>query len=141
MLRNSMKRLQTAHVGDYMTSSISVVSPQATLGEALHLFRTMNIMALAVYDGKSYVGLIERFSVKEKEVGGRDLDAFRHVRVREVMNTTNEPCSPHELVCEAWERMRRSGQMYLPVLNTQGKLAGVLSYGEDQTVRELFDDN
>jgi CBS-domain-containing membrane protein len=127
MLQNGRKRLQSAHVGDYMTSSISVVSPKATLGEALHLFTAMNITVLAVYDGKSYVGLIERSSVKENKVVGRNLHTFHHVRVREVMNTTNEPCSPQELVCEAWERMRRSGQMYSPVLDTQGKLAGVLS--------------
>jgi hypothetical protein len=31
MLQNGRKRLQLAHVGDYMTWSISVVSPKATL--------------------------------------------------------------------------------------------------------------
>jgi CBS-domain-containing membrane protein len=82
---------------------------------------------IAVYDGKNYVGLIERSAVKEKEVAGRDFDAFHHRRVREVMDTKTEPCSPHEMVCEVWERMRRRGQMYLPVLDTQGRLAGVLS--------------
>jgi CBS domain-containing protein len=112
-------------VADRMTSSITVVSPQTRLGEVLHLFTTMNLKAMAVYDGKQYVGLIGYSFLKEAMS-----NYSHHVRVREVMDTRDiriAPCSPDELLGEAWNRMRQTGQTNLPVLDGQGKLAGVLS--------------
>lgn len=112
-------------VADHMTSSITVVSPQTRLGEVLHLFTTMNLKATAVYDGKQYVGLIGYSFLKEAMS-----NYSHHVRVREVMDTRDiriDPCSPDELFGEAWNRMRQTGQTNLPVLDVQGKLAGVLS--------------
>ncbi|QPD04425.1 MAG: hypothetical protein Nkreftii_002199 [Candidatus Nitrospira kreftii] len=120
-----MDNRRMTRVADRMTSSITVVSPQTRLGEVLHLFTTMNLKATAVYDGKQYVGLIGSTFLKEAMSNYSD-----HVRVREVMDTRNiriDPCSPDELLCEAWNRMRQTGQTNLPVLDVQGKLAGVLS--------------
>jgi CBS domain-containing protein len=112
-------------VADRMTTSITVVSPQTRLGEVLHLFTMMNLKAMAVYDGKEYVGLIGYSFLMEAMS-----NYSHHVRVREVMDTRDiriDPCSPDELLCEAWNRMRRTGQTNLPVLDALGKLAGVLS--------------
>ncbi len=122
---NRWENIRFAHVADRMTSSITVVSPQTRLGEVLHLFTTMNLKAMAVYDGKEYVGLIGYSFLKEAMS-----NYSHHVRVREVMDTSDiriDPCSPDELLCEAWNRMRQTGQTNLPVLDAQGKLAGVLS--------------
>jgi predicted transcriptional regulator len=122
---NRWENVRFAHVADRMTSSITVVSPQTRLGEVLHLFTTMNLKAMAVYDGKEYVGLIGYSFLKEAMS-----NYSHHVRVREVMDTSDiriDPCSPDELLCEAWNRMRQTGQTNLPVLDAQGKLAGVLS--------------
>lgn len=120
--------LRTARVADRMTSSISVVSPETRLNEVLHLFTTMNIKVVAVYDGKEYVGLIGDASLKA--LMGDHAHSSHPVRVREVMEMREfriDPSSPDELLSEAWTRMRQSGQTSLPVLDVQGKLAGVLS--------------
>jgi predicted transcriptional regulator len=148
------ENIRFAHVADRMTSSITVVSPQTRLAEVLHLFTTMNLKAMAVYDGKEYVGLIGYPVLKEAM-----RNSSHHVRVREVMDTRDiriDPCSPDELLCEAWNRMRQTGQTNLPVLDAQGKLAGVLSApvmeerfrpssqvtgGTNRTARQLASDN
>lgn len=126
--RQRWKYLRTARVADRMTSSITVVSPETRLTEALHLFTTMHIKAVAVYDGKEYVGLIGYASLTEF-MGGHVHHAHS-VRVRDIMDMRDiriDPSSPDELLSEAWARMRQSGQTALPVLDVQGKLAGVLS--------------
>jgi CBS domain-containing protein len=113
---------QAAQVKDYMTTSISVVSPETRLSEALHLFRTMNLNVLAVYEGKRYVGLIERGTLEERT----DHDS-RSVRVREIMDTAGRPCSLHDSLLEVCHRMRQTAHTFLPVLDQDGKAAGVLS--------------
>ncbi len=122
------KHLRTARVADRMTSSISVVSPETRLNEVLHLFTTKNIKVVAIYDGKEYVGLIGYAALKA--VMGDHVHHSHPVRVREIMEMREfriGPSSPDELLSEAWTRMRQSGHTSLPVLDIQGKLAGVLS--------------
>lgn len=117
-------------VADRMTSSITVVSPETRLGEVLHLFTTMNLNAVAVYDAKEYVGLLGHSFLHEAM-----RNDSHHVRVREVMDTRDiriDPCSPDELLDNAWNRMRQIGQTHLPVLDAQGKLTGVLSAPMDE---------
>lgn len=126
-LHNRWEKLRIARVADRMTSSITVVSPETRLGEVLHLFTTMNIKTMAVYDGKEYVGLMGYSFLKEAM--NNYFHNTRHVRVKEVMDTWDikiDPCSPDEPLCEVWSRMRQTGQTHLPVLDAQGKLAGVL---------------
>ncbi len=132
MRRNGSKPSQTAQVADYMASSISVVSPEARLKEALHLITTMNVTALAVYDGRHYVGLVEAFTLKE--VMQTADSRVNPIRVREIMDTTIKPCSPHDPVWGVWDRMHQAGQTYLPVIDGDGKVTGVLSSAgrEDQ---------
>lgn len=127
-LHNRRENRRIARVADRMSSSITVVSPETRLGEVLHLFTTMNIQTMAVYDGKEYVGLMGYSFLKEAM--NNYLHNTRHVRVKEVMDTWDikiDPCSPDEPLCEVWNRMRQTGQTHLPVLDAQGKLAGVLS--------------
>lgn len=127
-LHRRWENIRTTRVADRLTSSITVVSPETRLGEVLHFFTTMNIKAMAVYDGKEYVGFIGYSFLKEAM--NNDFHNTSHVRVREVMDIWDikiDPCSPDEPVCDVWNRMRQTGQTTLPVLDAQGKLAGVLS--------------
>lgn len=122
---NGSKRPPTTLVADRMTSGISVISPEAGLSEALHLVVTMNLKMLAVYDGKRYVGFIGRSSLREV-MRGLDSSVGR-MRVRDFMETSLSPCLPQDPIREVWTRMWRAGHMHLPVLDDQGKVAGVLS--------------
>ncbi|MDR4469759.1 MAG: hypothetical protein MRJ68_15935, partial [Nitrospira sp.] len=65
MLETDWTHSPTEEVIDFMTSSISVVSPEARLNEAFHLITVMNLKVLAVYDGKQYVGFIGHSFVRE----------------------------------------------------------------------------
>ncbi|MBX3319076.1 MAG: CBS domain-containing protein [Nitrospira sp.] len=115
----------TGQVADHMASDVSVVSPETLLSEALHLITAMHLKALAVYEGKRYVG----FLAASKLVSVREAlgDRFQDVRVREFMNTTMSPCSPWNLLSDVRRRMRLAGQAYLLVIDKDGKVAGVLS--------------
>lgn len=122
---NDTKRPPTMLVADRMTSGISVISPEASFSEALHLVKTMNLTMLAVYDGKRYVGFIGQSSLREVMSG-----VGAHVgrmRVREFMETSLPPCFPQDPIREVWTRMWRAGHTHLPVLDDQGKVVGVLS--------------
>lgn len=124
-IHNRWEQKPLTRVEDRMTSSITVVSPETRLGEVLHLFTIMNLNAVAVYDAREYVGLIGYSLLKEAM-----RNDSHHVRVRDVMDTREiriDPCSPDELLSDAWNRMRQTGQTNLPVLDAQGKLVGVLS--------------
>lgn len=122
-----------ACVADVMAWNISVVSPQVMLGEALHLFRMLDLQIMAVYDGKTYLGVVEYSTLQDAMRSG-----FRHqphARVREVMDTDSRPCSPDDSLCDAWHRMQSQSRMHLPVVDVMGKLVGVLS---SAIVKERF---
>ena len=125
MLGTDWTHSPTGRVSDLMTSSISVVSPEARLSEAFHLVTVMNLKVLAVYDGKQYVGFIGHSFLRESmhTLGLR----ASHTRVREFMKTTTPPCSPNDSLHDVRTRMRQAGQADLPVIDEDGKVAGVLS--------------
>lgn len=125
---HNMWENRITRVADRMTSSITIVSPESRLGEVLRLFTLMHLKAMAVFDGKEYVGLIGHSFLKE--VMSHYVHNPLHVRVKEVMDIRDlrvPPCSPDEPLCDVWNRMRQIGQTDLPVLDAAGKLAGVLS--------------
>ena len=122
---NGTKRPPITLVADHMTFGISVISPEARLSEALHLVVTMNLKMLAVYDGKPYVGFIGQSSLREVMRGSGSHVGRMHVR--EFMETSLPPCLPQDPIREVWTRMWRAGHMHLPVLDDQGRVAGVLS--------------
>ncbi len=139
MLETDWTHSPTGRVIDLLTSSISVVSPEARLSEAFHLVTVMNLKVLAVYDGKRYVGFIGRTFLTEVM---HTLGAHAgHTRVRGFMETT-PPCSPQDPIHEVRTRMRHAGQTDLPVIDEHGKVVGVLSATEsDQPVINMTSDH
>lgn len=128
MLDTDWRHSPTGRVIDFLTSGISVVSPEARLNEAFHLITVMNLKVLAVYDGKQYVGFVGHSFLTEVmlTVGVQ----AGHTRVREFMETRTLPCSLNDSVHEVRTRMRQAGQTDLPVIDQDGKVAGVLSAAE-----------
>ncbi|NGZ94561.1 MAG: hypothetical protein CV089_00250 [Nitrospira sp. WS110] len=140
MLGTDWTHSPTGRVSDLMTSSISVVSPEARLREAFHLVTVMNLKVLAVYDGKQYVGFIGHSFLREvmHTLGLR----AGHTRVRQFMETTTLPCLSHDSLREVRTRMRQAEQTDLPVLDEDGKVAGVLSATEsDEPVATMTSDH
>ena len=140
MLDTDWRHSPTGRVIDFLTSGISVVSPEARLNEAFHLITVMNLKVLAVYDGKQYVGFIGHSFVRE----AMHMLGLRagHTRVREFMKTMTPPCSPNDSLEEVRTRMRHAGQTDLPVIDEDGKVVGVLSAMEsDDPVATMTSDH
>lgn len=124
------KPQRAGRVADLITWSISIVSPDTGLAEALHLVTAMNPKVLAVYEGKHYVGFVAPSVLMDamEAMGPRS----PHVRIREIMISAIPPCLIHDSIHEVRNRMRQSGVTDLPVLDANGKVAGVLSVSADQ---------
>lgn len=113
-------------VKEVMTWNVSVVSPMTTLQEGLHLFRKLGIEALVVYDGRTYQGVVTHSSL-DLTGGCWPGSRIEGHTVSEVIDKSIEPLSPNELLADAWQHMREAGHICRPVLNTEGKLIGLLT--------------
>lgn len=115
-------------VADRMTAAISVVSPETRLAEAAYLITTMHVVGLAVYEGNRYVGFIGHQLLRDALRAPEP--RLNQARVAGLMNRAIRPCSPDEPIREVWSRMRQLGQADLPVIDENGRVAGILSMGE-----------
>lgn len=116
---------QTARVKDLMTWNASVVSPKTTLHEAFYLFARLEVEGLVVFDGRSYQGLLTYSSVERMR---KDfIGDVQQTLVAEVMDRSTASVAPDEPLMNAYRRMRQTRQECLPVLDTDGKLAGLLT--------------
>lgn len=104
---------------DVMTREITVVSPQSFLDEALYLFESMNVLALAIFDGPVYMGALAR----------KDLEDFlnlKGVRLTDVMTSRHPVCLSDEPLSDARAMMQQARVDWIPVLDDAGRLAGIL---------------
>ncbi|MBX3324933.1 MAG: CBS domain-containing protein [Nitrospira sp.] len=115
----------SARVKDLMTWNASVVSPKTTLHEACYLFSRLEVEGLVVFDGRTYQGLLTYSCMAQ--MSKHLVGAVRQISVSEVMDQSIESVAPDELVMNAYRRMRLARQECLPVLDTSGKLAGLLT--------------
>lgn len=115
----------TMTVRDVMTWNVSVVTPRTTLEEALHLFKTIGSEILVVYDGRLYQGLLTRRAVLMAK--DNCSSSAKQWTASDIMETTFQPASPHDLLWNIYEHMRTAGHTYLPVLDEKGRLAGMLT--------------
>ena len=107
-----------------MSSALTVVSPDTSLEEAVSLMAAMNVPVIIVYEGTHLVGMVT----------DRDIALCRGSRpsptvptVRDVMCDQVPYCHEDDLLTDAQALMRLSELDWMPVLDRQGRLAGVLS--------------
>jgi CBS domain-containing protein len=109
-------------------SDIFSIPSDATVYSAIELMADRRIGALLVVDDGQLAGVISERDYARKVIlmGRSSKDTF----VREIM--TRDPITIHcdTTVDEAMRTMTDNRIRHLPVINSQGKIAGVLSLGD-----------
>jgi len=115
---------QMGRVKDLVTWNISVISPKTTLQEADYLLRQLQAEVLAVYEGRLYQGFVTRSSVEQMK---KSSGTLHQSLAPEGMEQSIEPGALDESLFEVYRRMRQTGHASLPVLDADGRLAGLLT--------------
>lgn len=109
-------------------SAIWAVQPGATVFEALGLMAQRNVGALLVREGKRLVGIFsERDYARKVILLGH---ASRDLAVRDVMSSDLVTVTPEQGLDDCMELMTHHRIRHLPVVTTDGELAGIVSIGD-----------
>ena len=116
-------------VGNFCTRDVVVVSRETGVLEAAHLMREQhvgNVIVVEVRDGSRVpVGIVtDRDLVMQ--VMARDVSA-EALSMQDVMSPTLETVSEKDQVLETLEKMRKHGIRRMPVVDSKGALAGILT--------------
>lgn len=119
---------------DWMTSDVQTCRPESTLDEAAHRMWTWNCGALPVVgrDGRVVGMITDRDLCMGAYLKGRSL---RELTVREAMTPTVFTCLASDPIEEVVRRMGDHQVRRVPVLDTLGKLVGIVSL--DDLARHL----
>ena len=105
----------------------ATVHPESTVAEAIRLMLARRVGAVVVVDANRVVGIFtERDVLKKLALSGRDPEK---VPVRELMTTPVETASPQTSPDDALVSMLEHHFRHLPVVDSSGRLRGVLSIG------------
>ena len=88
-----------------------VVGPETTLGDAAEVLISQSVGALAVVDGRRFVGIITDRDLVRALAGGADIDE----PVSEWMTDGPDTVSPDVSVSEAADWLLETGYRHLPV--------------------------
>lgn len=125
-------------------SSIFSLPPDATVYSAIELMADKRVGALLVIDGDELAGIISERDYARKIIlqGKSSSDTF----VREIMTPSPITIRCETTVDEAMRIMVDNRIRHLPVVNSEGRVAGVLSIGDlvkwivtsqDETIEHL----
>ncbi len=104
------------------------IGPGATVYEALQIMAERGIGALLVIDGETFVGVIsERDYARKVILKGR---SSHQTKVCDIMTSPPITISPECTVDEAMRLATERRIRHLPVVNSSGVIAGVLSIGD-----------
>jgi CBS domain-containing protein len=127
------------HLCDKETAA---VHPESTVAEAIRLMLARRVGAVVVVDANRVAGIFtERDVLKKLALSGRDPEK---VPVRELMTTPVETASPQGSPGDALVSMLEHHFRHLPVVDSSGRLRGVLSirnllHGQMQELRRQLD--
>ncbi|WP_018261609.1 HPP family protein [Methylobacterium sp. WSM2598] len=146
LLRASRRALGSATCASVLSRAVVGIAPDASLDEALALFRRRRIRALAVTDeGARVVGLLTHHDLIDKAAWNRNgprLDLPRRLRltlargraphhcVADVMTTPVIPVRPETPLADAALWMSQAGLVHLPVVGPDDRLIGLVSQGD-----------
>ena len=108
-------------------SSVSTISPNATVLEALRIMADQDIGALVVVDGERVVGVIsERDYARKVILKGR---FSKDTHVKAIMTPADAVVTPTQTVEACMALMTEKRHRHLPVLEN-GRLVGIVSIGD-----------
>ena len=120
----------------------AAVPPESTVAEAIRLMLARRVGAVVVVDANRVVGIFtERDVLKKLALSGRDPE---RVPVSELMTTPVETASLQTSPGDALVLMLQHHFRHLPVVDSSGRLRGVLSlrnllHGQMQELRRKLD--
>ena len=113
---------------DVKGSDVWSVAPDDTVFDALETMAELNIGAVLVLDGDDLVGILsERDYARNVELLER---GSKETRVSEIMTAEIRTVGSASTVAECMELMTEHRIRHLPVLDDDGRLAGVISIGD-----------
>ncbi len=122
-----MQRMVTG-ILDVKGSDVWSVAPDDTVFDALETMAELNIGAVLVLDGDDLVGILsERDYARNVELLER---GSKETRVSEIMTAEIRTVGSASTVAECMELMTEHRIRHLPVLDDDGRLAGVISIGD-----------
>jgi CBS domain-containing protein len=109
-------------------SNVWSVRPDDTVSNALETMAEHNIGALLVFEGDDLVGILsERDYARKVKLLER---GSKETRVSEIMTTEIRTVGSASTVAECMELMTEYRIRHLPVLDEDGRVAGVISIGD-----------
>jgi len=120
----------------------AAVHPESTVAETIRLMLARRVGAVVVVDADRVVGIFtERDVLKKLALSGRDPEK---VPVSELMTTPVETASPQSSPGDALVSMLEHHFRHLPVVDSSGRLRGVLSirnllHGQMEELRRKLD--
>lgn len=122
-----MQRMVTG-ILDVKGSDVWSVAPDDTVFDALETMAELNIGAVLVLDGDDLVGILsERDYARNVELLER---GSKETLVSEIMTAEIRTVGSASTVAECMELMTEHRIRHLPVLDDDGRLAGVISIGD-----------
>jgi CBS domain-containing protein len=107
---------------------VITIRPQASVVEMLKLLREHNLGAVVVSDdGRHIRGIVTERDVVRLLVDGAD---FLHAPVSDVMTSEVLTCQPGDSVESLMSTMTNQRIRHLPVVEEDGRLAGIVSIGD-----------
>lgn len=106
-----------------------VAAPHESVYDALHRMGEANVGSLVVLDGEGgLLGVItERDYARKVVLEGR---TSRETKVSEIIPDTCEVVGPDDAISGCMERMTVARVRYLPVVESDGKVVGIVSIGD-----------
>lgn len=108
--------------------NVVTIRPDATVGMALHRLTLENIGALVVTDGEWMAGIISERDIVHALT--RHRAQALEMPVSETMTRSVVTCRPEDSLGHMMKLMTRHRIRHLPVLNEDGRLAGIVSLGD-----------
>ncbi|WP_371323321.1 CBS domain-containing protein [Dechloromonas sp. ZY10] len=107
---------------------LAVVSPADTVFHALGVMAQHDVGALLVLDGEALVGIFsERDYARKVILHGK---ASKDTPVRDIMSERVVYVTPDQTLDQCMALMTEKRFRHLPVLNTDGSVAGIISIGD-----------
>jgi len=120
------------------------ISPDATVFQALRMMADKDVGFLIVLDGDELIGTISERDYARKVILFNK--SSRETLVREIMRTNFPTIHPDQTVHECMQIMMEQRARYVPVIEDDGQLLGVISIGDvvndiiyqqRQTIKEM----
>jgi CBS domain-containing protein len=123
-----------------MVWPVATIAQEATVLEVADALSADEIGALLVLRGGTPVGMISERDIIGHLAAGANSE---HLTAGEIMTTDVVTVGPHDSVLSAATQMRDAGVRHLPVLDDEGRIAGMVSIRDalDVLVQACADDS